>query len=334
MTEARPQTSSLKRLTVGLTNLCNLDCDYCLRVAETEHLNFDLLSDILKQAREMGVSAVTYTGGEVSLHPNFADVLRRTTELGFNYSMVTNGWHFPRIAPLLAETRAGIYRIFFSMDGATEEAHDAVRGTGSFRKIMSAVSLCRIHKFPFGLQMVVTRRSVGSIEKLAVFGARLGAEAVNFAHMLPTSEEFDQELSLTPQERRAAEREVLALADILKIRVTFAAGSYAPNPGPPCVSLAGETVNVDCRGRLTLCCNISDFRGAVGTRDIVADLRHTKLADAYEKFLELANQQRIRRDKALAANNAEAEFPCHFCTTTFDKTNWESQFVQIKRVGK
>lgn len=233
MTENRLQNLPLKRLTVGLTNLCNLDCDYCLKVAETQHLDFDLLSDVLAQAKEAGVTSVTYTGGEVSLHPRFRDVIHRTAELGFNYSMVTNGWHFPRIAPVLAETKQAIYRLFFSMDGATEEAHDAVRGKGSFRKIMSAVSLCRIHGFPFGLQMVVTRRSVKSIEALAVFGARLGAEVVNFAHMLPTSEDFDALLSLTTEERRAAEREALAMANILKIRVTFARAAMPPNRGRP-----------------------------------------------------------------------------------------------------
>jgi MoaA/NifB/PqqE/SkfB family radical SAM enzyme len=334
MNETRPLATPLKRLTVGLTNLCNLDCDYCLKVAETQHLDYDLLSNILAQAKEAGVTSVTYTGGEVSLHPRFRDIIHRTTELGFNYSMVTNGWHFPRIAPVLAETKQAIYRLFFSMDGATEEDHDAVRGKGSFRKIMSAVSLCRIHGFPFGLQMVVTRRSVKSIERLAVFGARLGADVVNFAHMLPTSEDFDAILSLTPEERRAAEREVLAMDNILNIRVTFAAGSYAPEPGPPCVALAGETVNVDCRGRLTLCCNLSDFRNAVGTGDIVADLRETSFADAYEKCYDSAVRQRELRDAALKANNAEAEFPCHFCISTFDKTSWETPLVQIGRLGR
>lgn len=102
----------VKRLTVGLTNLCNLDCDYCLRVAETQHLDFDLLHEVLRQARDYGVTAVTYTGGEVLLHPRFQDVLRRTAALGLAYSFVTNGWHFPKAVPVLCETKAALYRIF------------------------------------------------------------------------------------------------------------------------------------------------------------------------------------------------------------------------------
>ncbi len=122
----------VKRLTVGLTNLCNLDCDYCLRVAETQHLDFDLLHEVLRQARDYGVTDVTYTGGEVLLHPRFQDVLRRTAALGLAYSFVTNGWHFPKAVPVLRETKAALYRIFFSLDGPTEAAHDAVRGKGHF----------------------------------------------------------------------------------------------------------------------------------------------------------------------------------------------------------
>ncbi|MFQ3582017.1 MAG: radical SAM protein [Chloracidobacterium sp.] len=322
----------VKRLTIGLTNLCNLDCDYCLRVAETQHLDFDLLSAVLEQARGYGVTSVTYTGGEVALHPRFRDVVHRTAELGFSYSFVTNGWHFPKIAPFLVETKAALFRIFFSMDGPTEALHDAVRGKGSFRKIMAAMALCRLHGFPFGINLVVTKRSVSSIEAMAVLGARLGADIVQFAHMLPTSEEYDQTLSLTPSERRAAEREALAVNAILNMPVQFAAGSSTPEPGTPCVSLSGETVNLDCRGRLTLCCTLSDFRNSVGEGDIVADMRTTSFREACEQVHRLAVAQRERRNAALAAGHPDAEFPCHFCVTTFDKAAWQIPgLVQLGR---
>ncbi|OYT73225.1 MAG: hypothetical protein CFK52_02880 [Chloracidobacterium sp. CP2_5A] len=332
-----PDTASsnllpVKRLTVGLTNLCNLDCDYCLRVAETEHLDFDLLSDALEQARDYGVMAVTYTGGEAILHPRFRDVIRRTAALGLSYSFVTNGWHFPKIAPTLVETKNALYRVFFSLDGATEEAHDAVRGQGVFRKVMAAMALCRFHGFPFGVNMTVTKRSVASIEAIAVLSARLGADVVQLMHMLPTSEAYDRKLSLTPDERRAAEREALAVNAILKIQVQFAAGSSMPAPGTPCVSLSGETVNLDCRGRLTLCCTLSDFRNAVGEGDIVADLRTTSFREACERVHRLALTQRERRNAALAEGQLDAEFPCHFCTRTFDKAAWQTPaLVQLGR---
>lgn len=322
----------VKRLTVGLTNLCNLDCDYCLRVAETQHLDFDLLCDVLRQARDSGVVAVTYTGGEVLLHPRFQDVLRRTAELGLSYSFVTNGWHFPKAVPVLRETKAALYRIFFSLDGPTEAAHDAVRGAGSFRKLMAAMALCRFYGFPFGINLVVTRRSVGSIEAIAVLGARLGADVVQFMHMLPTSENYDRALSLTPDERHAAEQEALAVDAILKMPVQFAAGHSMPVPGTPCVSLSGETVNLDCRGRLTLCCNLSDFRNAIGEGDVIADMRVTSFREACEQVHRLARLQRERRNAALAAGDAAAEFPCHFCVTTFDKTTWQRPaLVQLRR---
>ena len=322
----------VKRLTVGLTNLCNLDCDYCLRVAETQHLDFDLLHKVLRQARDYGVTAVTYTGGEVLLHPRFQDVLRCTAELGFSYSFVTNGWYFPKAVPVLRETKTALYRIFFSLDGPTEAAHDAVRGKGSFRKLMAAVALCRFYGFPFGINMVVTKRNVRSIEAMAVLWARLGADVVQFMHVLPTSEDYDRALSLTPDERRAAEQEAAAMNAILKMPVQFAAGHSMPVPGTPCVSLSGETVNLDCRGRLTLCCNLSDFRNAVGEADVIADMRITSFREACEQVHRLARFQRERRNAALAAGDATAEFPCHFCIATFGKTTWQgSALVQLGR---
>jgi hypothetical protein len=88
-------------------------------------------------------------------------------------------------------------------------------------------------------------------------------------------------------------------------------------------------MNVDYRGRLSLCCNLSGFRGAAAEPDVVADLNVESFASALAKLRELADTQLQKRRAALAELRAEgitpdlyAGSPCLFCLQTFGKIPW------------
>jgi hypothetical protein len=94
---------------------------------------------------------------------------------------------------------------------------------------------------------------------------------------------------------------------------------------PPCAPLAGVNMNVDYRGRLSLCCNLSGFRGAAEELDVVADLNVESFASAYEKFKTLAATQLQRRKDALATLSTPDVYtgsPCMFCLQSFGKIPW------------
>ncbi|MBX7221298.1 MAG: radical SAM protein [Blastocatellia bacterium] len=313
----------LTKLTVELTNLCNLDCAYCLKVSAAQHLDYALLLQVLQDAKECGADRITFTGGEISLYPHLGETLRLTEQLGYQFALITNGWHFPRLVPHLTATRSALHMVSLSIDAADAEAHDQVRGKGSFQKLMSAVSLCRLQRFPFSFQMVVTSHNRHDMEKVAVLGARLGAQRVRFSHLLPTSMSLDAELSLSPHLRQAVEIEAAQLNEILKMEVSFSASRYNPGPEPPCDVLHGSTIDINCYGEMTLCCQLSDFRHAGQAPEVAANLHQVRFPEAYQHFLQLVSEQNDRRTAALRQNQPEAEFPCHYCLSCFGKTTWQ-----------
>ena len=319
----------LKKLVIELTSLCNLNCEYCFKEAGTSHIDPALVRRILHQARSWGASKVTYTGGEPSLYPWLEETLLETDAQGYRFALVTNGWHFPRVLPLLKTTRRALNHIFFSIDSATQAAHDRVRGAGSFDRIMNAVDMCLAHMLPFSFLAVVNRKNVHEMEDLSFMAARLGAAGIRFGHVLPTSETLDREQSLSPDERRMAEEQAQRLDSILNIAVSFSATATNSVQGSCCEAFAGHTVSVDCNGFLSLCCQLSQYRGATGRNDVVANLNTIDFGHAYAKFLALAVAQRTRRDKALAAGVALAEQPCDFCARTMDKTAWRNELVMM-----
>jgi hypothetical protein len=88
-------------------------------------------------------------------------------------------------------------------------------------------------------------------------------------------------------------------------------------------------MNVDYRGRLSLCCNLSGFRGAAAEPDVVADLNVESFGSALAKLRALAAAQLQKRNEALAAMRSQGiqpdlytGSPCLFCLQSYGKIPW------------
>jgi MoaA/NifB/PqqE/SkfB family radical SAM enzyme len=340
---ATPQKTSSpnygpRRLTVELTNICNLHCSYCLRDEDALYhspanfLPVELFARVARDARDsMGIEQIMFTGGEPTLHPDFGKLLAAVAALDLKCSFVTNGWHFARVWPLLIEHRKAVTHVSFSLDGATREAHDRWRGEGSFERVVRAFSRCWANHLPFNAKVGIRRDTVPQLEAIALFAARMGAAGLSFAHIMPTSIEVEDASSLSLEERAEAEREIALLARIFKMRIGIDVGYYNTDPVAPCSALIGVSGNINYRGQLSLCCNLSGFRGGKSDEDIIADLNHEDFRSALPRLQHLAaaqSENRIRALTALAAAGEKADLttgsPCLFCLNTLGKTPWSS----------
>ena len=332
-----------RRLSVELANICNLHCSYCFRADEnlySSHAEFfplELLRRVLAEARTAAnITRINFTGGEPTLHPQFADTIKTIGDAGLTVSFVTNGWHFERVWPALRENRASVSHVAFSLDGITREDHDRWRGHGSFDRLVRAFSRCYMSQMPFGIKIVIRRDLVDQLEKIAIFAARMGATSLNFVHVMPTSSAVADNSALTLEEQRVAEQEIAILARIFKMNIGIDVGYYnVDDTRPPCAPLAGTSMNIDYRGRLSLCCNLSGFRGSAADElDVVADLNVESFASAYARFMQVAAAQLENRKTALAAFRSQATTPdlytgspCLFCLQSFGKIPWHSKSI-------
>jgi sulfatase maturation enzyme AslB (radical SAM superfamily) len=322
-----------RRLSVELANICNLHCSYCFRSDDnlySSHAEFfplDLLRRVISEAHATAnVTRINFTGGEPTLHPQFAETLRAIGDAGLTTSFVTNGWHFERVWPALQANRAAVSHVAFSLDGLTREDHDRWRGDGSFDRLVRAFTRCYMSQLSFAIKIVIRRDLVNQLEQIAIFAARMGAASLNFVHVMPTSSAVADNSALSLEEQRAAEQEIAILARIFKMNIGIDVGYYnVDETRPPCAPLAGVSMNIDYRGRLSLCCNLSGFRGADEERDVVADLNVESFASAYEKFQALAAAQLQRRKDALKTLHTPDVYvgsPCMFCLQSFGKIPW------------
>ncbi len=333
---SQTEPKKLPILGFELTNICNLHCSYCVRDDDALHHDaakffpMDLLRRILREANSFSpLASVSFTGGEPTLHPNFSEVLDAVAAEGLKFSFVTNGWHFERIYPAVLKNSASVGVIAFSLDGATRQAHDRWRGKGSFDRVIRAITRCHAHRIPFEFKVGIRRDTVPQLEQVALLAARLGAGSLRFWHLLPTSSPVEAELALDMKEREKAEQEIATLAQIFRMNIGIGVGYYNLDPSAPCHTLLGQVYNVDYLGRLTLCCNLSGFRGGAEEADVVADLSQEGFSSAYARFFNLTKIQNDRRKQALskyAERNEQPDLytgsPCLFCLQCFGKIPW------------
>lgn len=321
----------MSRLVVELTNRCNLRCRHCFdeRHAGTGDLPLQLLDNVLREARDCGIDHLAFTGGEPTIHRQFGEIVRRVCEAGLTFGFVSNGANLERIYPLLLRYKDSFKGATFSLDGAREETHDALRGEGSYRQVMRAASICLFKTLPFTLNMVLTARNREEVAEMISLAARLGSGGVRFGHLMPTRDTAARGLDLSSVERRQVEAEIWRLRENAPLPVSMAPGYFSESPFFPCSPLELEEFNVDYRGNLTLCCQLSGHPGTGNGSDLVGNLREMSLAEACARF-----RRRVAVYLADKRSRVEAgafgrldHFPCWYCVKYLGKVSgnfWES----------
>lgn len=315
------------KLIFELTNLCNFSCTHCIREEKgpKSFLPVSLIEKVLTEAEAYrGMNFVAFTGGEPTLHPHFADILRLVTEAGYPFGFVTNGWHFvSRTFAQLQPYRERCAHVTFSLDGAREETHDKLRRRAhSFRRVMQSVMVCRVHEIPVHLNMVVTRSNRSEIEAMAMLASRLRCEALFYGHCQPTPDAIAAGLVLTGAERREVEGEIAELQRALQLRILLAGDHYEESRFYQCPQLEMKELNVDYRGYLTACCTLSSYRGGTADTDVVADLGEVGLFEGHQRLVDrIARLNREKIGRLSTRDAAEKDnFICTHCLEHYGKS--------------
>ncbi|HEX2203344.1 MAG TPA: radical SAM protein [Longimicrobium sp.] len=314
----------------ALTEHCNLRCPHCIRDDVTTVRNLDpaLVLDTVDEGRALwGEVTASFTGGEPTIHPEWERIIAGMHARGVPYRFVTNGWHMRRLMPGFAKHPPAHVRV--SLSGATEEVHDAERGRGSFRRVLMAVALLTSRQIPASLSIVVDRRDRHQVRQAADLAEALGCLRIHFIlpQPVPGSAERDSDLPLSEWPR--VRDEVLALArEGRRTTIVLDYGAPSEGPEPVCDTFAHQRVNVDARGRLTLCCQLSEYGD--NEEDVVADLRETPLTRAWPLYQ--ARLGALRRGSAPDGSAFDA-FPCIRCARSLGKMQWIRQFPQSPWFG-
>jgi len=195
---------------------------------------------------------------------------------------------------------------------------------------MRAASICVFKNIPFTLNMVLTKQNWGEVAEMIWLAGRLGSNGVRFGHLMFNPETTLRGLVLSPQERREAEAEIWRLRKNAPVPVGMAPGYFSESPFFPCGPLELEEFNLDYRGNLTLCCQLSGYSGTTPGTDLMGNLHEVSLAEACDRFRErVATYLADKQDRVRSGEFSELDhFPCWYCVKYLKKTPWLKNFPQ------
>lgn len=165
-------------LTWELTYACNLSCVHCLSSSGRRNpaeLSTDECKAVIDELERMQVFYVNIGGGEPTVRPDFWELVDYSVAHGVGVKFSTNGVKLNQRA---AERLAGsdYVDVQISLDGATAEVNDAVRGAGSYDMAVRAMSNLAAAGFRgFKISVVMTRQNVSQLDQFAELADRFGA---------------------------------------------------------------------------------------------------------------------------------------------------------------
>ena len=166
-------------LTWELTYACNLACVHCLSSSgrrDPRELTTAECQEVIDTLERMQVFYVNIGGGEPTVRPDFWELVDYATEHHVGVKFSTNG---VKIDPGMARRLAAsdYIDVQISLDGATAEVNDAVRGAGSYATAIAAMRNLAAAGFRgFKLSVVVTRHNVGQLDELKALADGYGAQ--------------------------------------------------------------------------------------------------------------------------------------------------------------
>jgi mycofactocin biosynthetic radical S-adenosylmethionine protein MftC len=166
-------------LTWELTYACNLSCVHCLSSSgrrDPRELSTAECKAVIDELERMQVFYVNIGGGEPTVRPDFWELVDYATAHHVGVKFSTNGVKItPEVARRLAAS--DYVDVQISLDGATAEVNDAVRGAGSFELAVSAVGRLADAGFTgFKISVVMTRHNVGQLDEFTSLADGFGAQ--------------------------------------------------------------------------------------------------------------------------------------------------------------
>ena len=199
---------------------------------------------------------------------------------------------------------------------------------------MTAIATCQAVGIEASIITTINKANRHEIDQLALLGAHLKVKRQIFGHQNPTEHNMGEDLILPLTEWRAVERDVARVMTGFRHDISMAVGFYTDYFLPRCAPLTLDDLNIDYRGRLTLCCQLSNYRDAAGDgEDVVGDLKKESLTSALSKLMNLVTKVHQERLEMAADPNQKDKlhYPCLVCVERFQKTGEKPILVQMEQ---
>ncbi len=148
---------------------CNLKCRHCYINKDqhgTDSLPFSVIQSWMEIFAEKHKNAnIIFLGGEPTLHPDLSQAVKKAKHLGFgSITIDTNGYLFNDILSKVTPQEVDFFS--FSLDGATRQTNDLIRGKGSYDRCIKGIKETVSKGFSTSLIYTVSNDNLHELEMM------------------------------------------------------------------------------------------------------------------------------------------------------------------------
>jgi mycofactocin radical SAM maturase len=164
-------------ITWEITHRCNLRCIHCLSASSEEspdELDFEKCRAVVDELAALKVFEINFGGGEPLLKDFFLPLLHYIHEKGIVTCISTNGTVLTDEAVAFFAA-SPLVNVQVSLDGATAEVNNRIRGRGTFGRIIRGMEKLAGKGISLSINTVVTSLNFDQLDSLKDLAASCGA---------------------------------------------------------------------------------------------------------------------------------------------------------------
>jgi radical SAM protein with 4Fe4S-binding SPASM domain len=322
-----------------LTLRCNLRCLHCGSAAgeaRADELTLPELIPILEDLRALGAERLVLLGGEPLLHPDWQEIVTMAKAFDLRVSLISNGLAVTQTVAL-ALANLGVEVVGISVDGASDEVHDRLRGAAGARgRAWAAIDLLRSAGIPVTVITTVMRANLAELPLMREELADRGGLVWQIQAANGTGERFPRELLPSPPDLLAVARFVEETRRLFPSeRLAVATGHNIGHHAYGVSNHAAAGAWRGCPGGLTSLGICSDGRVkpclSMGDGEIVGNLRKVPLRELWRDPTRFARNRhfapgRLRGGCARCPHGSECRAGCPEMARTATGDLWNNPF--------
>lgn len=224
-------TGQITEVSVEVSHRCSLECLFCSssagKISPTGELSLDEISGVLREAKALGATVLSISGGEPLLFPGIQSVLREAVNSGYTCSLYTCGIliddHDHRHSvpdgvwqQMKEMCGADKLKVIFDLQGPDAKTVDHLMACdGAFDMITASIRGARREGFTCEAHMVPMKPNFRRIPEIASLAESLGLSQLSFLRFVPQGRGRDNldALALSPSEFYELQQILLTLKE-------------------------------------------------------------------------------------------------------------------------
>jgi radical SAM protein with 4Fe4S-binding SPASM domain len=184
---------NLKELKIELTQQCPLACVHCSTNSNRKQmsgLSRTTVLRLLREAAELHVEKVVFTGGEPLVCEYLSDAVSAAAKDGISSTVYTSGITDNALSPMPFEmasrlVQRGLGRFIFSVYSHHPEVHDSVTRYGIHAATLAALKNAASTKCAVEIHLVAMKRNFRDLPGVVEMAASMGVQKVSVLRFVP-----------------------------------------------------------------------------------------------------------------------------------------------------